>query len=137
MFGDLKVWLFFGTWILLAVIAIAVGAMREALLRPRLGELRAYQAGTVMVCVVFLGVLWAVAPHLGVASAGQAWAIGAAWLVMTIMFEFGFGHFVAGHAWPKLLADYNVLAGRVWILVLVTTLAGLPIAVGLRDWLSR
>jgi hypothetical protein len=38
---------------------------------------------------------------------------------MTITFEFGFGHFVAGHSWAKLLADYNILQGRVWSLFLV------------------
>jgi apolipoprotein N-acyltransferase len=40
-------------------------------------------------------------------------------LLATIAFEFGFGHFVAGHSWSKLLADYNVFNGRLWLLVLV------------------
>jgi hypothetical protein len=38
---------------------------------------------------------------------------------MTVMFEFGFGHYVAGHPWEKLFADYNVLEGRVWSIFLV------------------
>jgi hypothetical protein len=38
---------------------------------------------------------------------------------MTVAFEFGFGHYVAGHSWSLLLADYNLLAGRVWSLFLI------------------
>ena len=33
-------------------------------------------------------------------------------------FEFGFGHYVAGHSWSKLFADYSLLTGRVWLLFL-------------------
>ncbi len=52
--------------------------------------------------------------------------IGILWTVMTVCFEFGFFHFVAAVPWEKLLADYNILAGRLWLLVLLTTLFGPP-----------
>jgi hypothetical protein len=45
-------------------------------------------------------------------------------VVMTVIFEFGFFHFVSGRSWDVLLADYNVLKGRIWVLVLLTTLLG-------------
>ena len=35
-----------------------------------------------------------------------------------MLFELGFGHWVAGHPWSRLLADYDLLAGRIWVLVL-------------------
>ena len=44
------------------------------------------------------------------------------WLAMTLMFEFGAGHYLFRTPWSTLLADYNLLAGRLWILVLVATL---------------
>jgi hypothetical protein len=45
-------------------------------------------------------------------------------LVLTLAFEFGFGHWVAGKSWSDLLRDYNLLEGRVWPLVpVVTTVA--------------
>ncbi len=47
---------------------------------------------------------------------------------MTIAFEFGFGHFVAGHSWGRLLADYNLLTGHVWVLFLLWVLV-VPIVV--------
>ncbi|MHC1604588.1 MAG: hypothetical protein ACXQTP_01265 [Candidatus Methanofastidiosia archaeon] len=43
---------------------------------------------------------------------------------MTITFEFIVGHYIIGHPWSKLLADYNILKGRVWSLILLTILAG-------------
>jgi hypothetical protein len=42
----------------------------------------------------------------------------------TIAFEFLFGHYVMGHSWDSLWADYNVLQGRLWPLVLIVTLFG-------------
>ena len=50
--------------------------------------------------------------------------IGVIWLIMTVAFEFGFLHFVMGEPWEVLLADYNVLRGRILVLVLVTVLLG-------------
>ncbi|MDX1489006.1 MAG: hypothetical protein R3268_12435, partial [Acidiferrobacterales bacterium] len=41
------------------------------------------------------------------------------WLVLTVAFEFGFGHYIAGHSWERLFADYNIMQGRVWSLFLV------------------
>ena len=55
--------------------------------------------------------------------------IGVLWPIMTVAFEFGFFHFVMGKPWEALLADYNVLRGRIWVLVLATVLLG-PIIVG-------
>ena len=38
--------------------------------------------------------------------------IGAAWVVLTVIFEFGFGHYVDGKSWSELLENYNLPAGR-------------------------
>jgi hypothetical protein len=48
--------------------------------------------------------------------------VGLFWLVLTVTFEFLFGRYVAGASWEALLADYDVLRGRLWPLVLLTTL---------------
>ena len=45
--------------------------------------------------------------------------IGIIWLGLTILFEFGFGYYVMGNTWEKLLHDYNLAEGRVWSLFLV------------------
>lgn len=48
---------------------------------------------------------------------GELVAIGLGWAAMTVLFEFGFGHYVMGTPWHVLVADYDLLAGRVWVLV--------------------
>jgi len=44
------------------------------------------------------------------------------WLAMTLAFEFGAGHYLFHTPWAALIADYNILRGRLWILVLAATL---------------
>ncbi len=41
------------------------------------------------------------------------------WLSLTVAFEFLFMHYVAGLPWVRLVHDYNVFAGRVWVVVLI------------------
>ncbi|MCL6545144.1 MAG: hypothetical protein K6T61_07935, partial [Bryobacteraceae bacterium] len=48
--------------------------------------------------------------------------LGAGWCAATVAFEFGFGHYIIGHPWSALLADYNLFRGRLWVLVLLTLL---------------
>jgi hypothetical protein len=37
-------------------------------------------------------------------------------------FELLAGHYVFGNSWEKLLADYNLFRGRIWVLVLIVIL---------------
>jgi hypothetical protein len=48
----------------------------------------------------------------------EALEIGAAWLALTVAFEFTFRRRVAKLSWRELLADYKLAAGRTWPLVL-------------------
>ena len=50
-------------------------------------------------------------------SPREALTIGVAWLLCAIAFEFGFGHYVDGLPWSRLLADYDLSQGRLLLLV--------------------
>ena len=50
---------------------------------------------------------------------------------LTVAFEFGLGY-SRGLSWNEMLADYNILAGRLWLLVPVTLLASPALAFRLR-----
>ena len=117
-------------WLLLLVIAIVAGGLRAALLEPRLGEPAAHVAGTLTVVAVFAAIIRAtlrwIVPGL---EASGLWKVGGIWCASTVGFEFVFGRFVMGHSWARLLADYDLLAGRVWVLVLAVILF-LPPALG-------
>jgi hypothetical protein len=109
-------------WMLLLVVAVANGAAREFLLVPRLGAQTGHVVSTVILCAAILAVAlltirW-IAPR---GRRGALW-IGGIWLALTLGFEFLAGHYVFGNSWEKLFTDYNLLRGRVWILVLIATL---------------
>jgi len=106
-------------WIPMVFIAIVNGVLREAWYGKQLGELRAHQLSTLIGALLFGVYIGAVMRYWKPASAEQALAIGLLWLGLTVAFEFLFGHYVAGHPWPRLRHDYNLLAGRVWSLLLV------------------
>ena len=106
-------------WLLLAIVAIANGIVRQSTYGKFVPELAAHQISTVTAILASGLVVWFVNRIWPIESASQALLIGACWLVMTVVFEFGFGHYVAGHSWARLVADYNLVAGRVWSLFLI------------------
>ena len=105
-------------WLLLAAVAIVNGVVRQATYGQVLSELTAHQISTVTGILLTGVIVWFLARRWRLASARQAWIVGLAWLILTIAFEFGFGHYVAGHPWSRLLADYDLSSGRLWLLFL-------------------
>ncbi|RLQ20843.1 hypothetical protein DWB85_15725 [Seongchinamella sediminis] len=106
-------------WLLLMVLAVANGVMRQVVYGPGLPELYAHQLSTFLAAVIFAAAVWLLAKKRPPASPEQALQIGVVWLALTLSFEFVFGHYVAGHSWARLLADYDLLSGRLWPLLLV------------------
>jgi hypothetical protein len=106
-------------WLVLAGTATLAGIARETWLVPRLGELRAHQLGTVIVCASFLVVIATFVRHTR-PTPRIALAIGTCWLVIAIVFEFGVGHLVDGLSWSRLLSDYDLSRGRLLLLVWLT-----------------
>lgn len=110
-------------WAGMVVLAIVNGMVRSNTYSHSMSELAAHQLSTVLL-ILLLGVyIYILTGFFRIQSAAEALTIGGVWLFMTIIFEFVFGHYIAGHPWRRLLQDYNVLNGRVWILVLVWTFA--------------
>lgn len=117
-------------WLLLLVIAIAAGALRTGLLEPRIGEQPAHVIGTLGGIGLFALVIWVAVGWITPALARRdLLRLGVAWLAATVIFEFSFGHYVLGKSWSSLLADYNIFAGRLWVLVLLTVLL-MPLLAG-------
>ena len=108
-------------WFGLVALAILNGTLRVKVYGQFLTELSAHQVSTLLGILIFAIYIWIITGVWKLPSATVALSVGALWLIMTILFEFGFGHYVMGHSWDKLLHDYNILAGRIWILVLIWT----------------
>jgi len=112
------------TWLALLAAMFANGTMRVLLLQPRLGEDLARQVASLTGVGIVLGVSWWFTGRNPDAGPVRLIAVGAAWLVATLTFEFGFGRLVSHQSWETLLADYNFLDGRLWSLILLTVFLG-------------
>ncbi|WP_445476291.1 hypothetical protein ACT9XH_06205 [Methanococcoides methylutens] len=108
-------------WVFFIVLAIANGVSR-GLYAPHTGELLAHQISSVIFSTVIFAVTYIFLKYSGVSGTSvQFIYVGLMWLFLTISFEFLFGHFVIGHSWERLLHDYNIFEGRIWLLVLIVT----------------
>lgn len=109
-------------WFALMALAILNGTVRVKWIIPYTGLATGLAVSTLMLCTPILLATWSSIAWIGPATAGQAWAVGMTWLAMTLAFEFLAGHFLFKKPWPELLYDYNVLQGRVWVLVPIVTM---------------
>ena len=107
-------------WIPMVFIAIMNATIRQLGYSRFMSELRAHQVSTVTGIAFFGLYTWLLGLKWKIQSERQALAIGFIWLVLTIAFEFIFGHYVMGNPWSRLLRDYNLIEGRVWSLVLIS-----------------
>ena len=106
-------------------VSIANGLVREITYGGWLSELTAHQVSTVSGMVALGVVIWLFMLLAPLSTRCQAVALGLFWAGLTIAFEFLFFHYVGGHTWAELWANYNVLAGRIWIF-LVLWIAAAP-----------
>ncbi len=111
------------TWVLMIPVAILNGLFRESVIRPRIGELRGHQLSVATGSTGFLALVYALwRGEVGRIEDRDLLRMGRIWVVATILFEFGFGHYLRGFSWRQLLHDYNVRAGRLWVVVLLMVL---------------
>ncbi len=108
-------------WIPMILIAIANGTLRQFVLIKHFDESRAHQLSTFTLIIFCAVYTWFVMPYLDIQSPSRAFMTGLAWVVLTIAFEFILGR-STGKSWEYLLHDYNILAGRLWLLFLVCLL---------------
>jgi hypothetical protein len=109
-------------WLLLLILALLNGAIREILLKPRFGEQAGHIVSTAILCAAIILLAWFSIAWIGPKNGREALVVGIAWVALTVAFEFLAGHYVLGNSWERLFADYNVFRGRIWILVLVANL---------------
>jgi len=109
-------------WCLLLLLAILNGGVRDTWLSPRLGDPIGRAISTLLLCGLILLATWLTIGWIRPTSTGAALRVGALWVVLTLAFELGVGHYTLGKPWPVLLADYDLSRGRIWIAVLVVTL---------------
>ncbi|HET6562443.1 MAG TPA: hypothetical protein VFG72_11250 [Marmoricola sp.] len=104
----------------MAALGVVNGVLREVTYAGAVGDHTAHQLSTFTLIAMMAAYVWWLQQRWPLTSMQEALRIGALWAAMTVVFEFGFGHYVDGAAWSTLLADYDITRGNLWILVLLT-----------------
>lgn len=111
-------WKYLIAWLVMLLVAVTNGAVRDFTYGQQMGEFTAHQLSTVSGVVLLGIVIRAFVRRYPPASGRAAIALGLFWMALTMAFEFLFFHYVGGRSWAELLANYNVFEGRVWVVVL-------------------
>lgn len=106
-------------WLAMLAVSIANGALRDFSYGRQMSELSAHQLST-LTGILLLGiVIWIYLRRRPPNSVRQAVTVGLGWMLLTVAFEFLFFHYVGGHSWAALLANYRIDQGRLWVLILL------------------
>ena len=110
---------YFVGWLPLVIIAVVNGTIRQIGFQKALGDLNAHQLSTAIGIILFgIYIYWRI-KKWNLDSQSEAVKIGLFWMGLTVGFEFALGRLVFGRDWSVLFNDYNLLEGRVWVLVLI------------------
>ena len=105
---------YFNAWFGIVVLGLLNATIRQGVYARYVSELAAHQISTLTFAVLVGLYAWALSGFFKLSSPGEAFGAGIVWMILTIVFEFGLGRYVVGDSWAKLLADYDLLEGRVW-----------------------
>jgi len=106
-------------WFVFPFVGIFNGVLREATYKKFVDDLPAHQISTATGIIFFGIIFYFIFNKWKIQSLNDAILIGLIWLTLTMLFEFGFGHYIMGNSWEKLLYDYNIAEGRIWSLFLL------------------
>ena len=116
-------------WVAMIPFAIGNGAFPRGAPDPAAGRHEGAGDRSLMLpAFVFVAIASCCGPCRSTIVSGVL-TVSLTWPALTILFEFGFGHYVEHKPWDTLLADYNILKGRIWGLVLISEFAA-PLLVG-------
>ena len=102
----------------MVAIAFLNATLRQLVFVSYFGELDAHQLSTITLIILCSIYVVFIFPYLGIEDGKHALLSGFTWAVLTVLFEFSLG-LATNRSWSDLLQDYNIAAGRIWLLFLV------------------
>jgi hypothetical protein len=107
------------SWLAICVAMVINGGTRELALVPSMGRTSADIMSAVLgTAIILIATRFLFRPLAGRPTAELA-RVSAIFVVLTVAFEFSFGHWVDHKSWAELLANYEVWNGRLWPALLV------------------
>ena len=108
-------------WLVIVLVAILNGSLRDIVLVPWLGmELALPLSGVFLSMLIFLLTLLLI-PFVNLSKQKTCLWIGLMWLVFTLAFEFIFGYFVVGKSWREIQQVFDWRDGNLFSLVIFVT----------------
>jgi hypothetical protein len=98
-------------WLVIVVVESVHGTARTLWLEPVLGSFRARQLSVFTACILIAVIALLFITWLGASRKGMLLMVGALWVMLTLMFEFGVGRLVLGFSWERLTEDYDISRG--------------------------
>lgn len=109
------------SWFVLLAVAFLNGALRQYAYPSSLGDFAARQVSTGVGAVAFGTAIWLILRRWPISRASHAWATGALWAVLTVVFELAL--VLRGGTWEEVVAQYALWRGSLWPLLLLWVLA--------------
>ena len=122
-----------GVWLVMVAAAIGNGLLRETLLVPWLGGGISLPLSGILLALLIFAIAYMCLPIFGRQSQREYLGIGFFWCGLTVLFEFGFGHYIVGKSWQEIWQGFNPARGNLFCLVLVVTLFSPWLAARLRN----
>jgi len=110
-----------GIWFVIVIVAIFNGIFREKILVNLIGSKLALPLSGVLLAILVFLITLIFIPFIGSSVAKTYVWIGLFWLILTLSFEFLFGHFLAKKTWHEIMQVLNIKNGNLFIFVLFVT----------------
>ena len=109
-------------WLVMVMLAIVNGFFRDAVLAVNIGEALVLPISGISLCILIFGTVFLTFPLVGKNRNSVYFAVGLQWVLMTLLFEVIFGHYVQGKSWLEVSQVFNLLEGNLFVVVLFVTL---------------
>ncbi len=123
-------------WMGIVVAESLHGALRQAFLVPRIGDLPARQWGVLTGSLIILAIAVATARWIGAGTVGERLRIGAVWTLLILAFECGLGR-ALGFSWERIVSDYDLRQGGFMLFGLLFLFLSPTLAAWLREHIGR
>lgn len=108
-------------WLLIVIAAIINGVIREKLIVPMSSIETALPLSGITLSIIIFLISLASVSFIGAIESKTFLAIGIFWVLLTLSFEFLFGHYVVGKSWKEIMLVFNMQKGDLFIVVLFVT----------------
>lgn len=111
---------FAAVWVGFFGLAMINGIFREAILKPIVGEPWAHHLSAASAIMLFFLFAFRFRRYLDIRTLREALGAGVFWLALTVLAEtFLIGRLLSSQSWDTILANYDLLGGNLWPLVVL------------------